>query len=518
MAASTVQPSGSGAIWLREIEEEAAIAALAADVAAFVGPGDLVTLSGDLGAGKTAFARAFIRLLTGEPGLEVPSPAFTLMQTYLGAGFPIVHADFYRIEKPRDIMELGFEEACDGALVLAEWPERIAGYLGADRLDIELSLDKNRGSGYRAATLRGMGSFAGRLAHAKAVHELLDRSGWHGARREFMQGDASARSYERLAKPDGQSAILMHSPIRPDGPPVRFGKPYSAIAKLAEDIKPFVAVGQALRGQGLSAPEILAFDLSAGLAVIEDLGCEPVVRDGAIVEERYAMALAALAHLHGASLPDALPIEGGETYRIPPYDMDALLIEVELLLDWYAPFIACAQLASAAKANFVALWRQAVREVLAAPPTWTLRDYHSPNLLWLSGREGIAKVGVIDFQDCVLGHPAYDVVSLLQDARVDCPQDSELRLLAFYVRLRRQAEPGFDMNEFAQAYAVLGAQRATKILGIFARLSERDRKPHYLAHLPRAESYLARNLRHPALAELATWYEEHLPRVLGGAL
>jgi hypothetical protein len=224
-----------------------------------------------------------------------------------------------------------------------------------------------------------------------------------------------------------------------------------------------------------------------------------------------------LAYLHGASPPDTLPLDGNENYRIPIYDVDALSIETELLLDWYAPCIACVQLASGAKATFVNLWRQVIQDILAARPAWTLRDYHSPNLLWLAGREGIAKVGILDFQDCVLGHPAYDVVSLLQDARVDVPQATELKLLAHYARLRRDADPGFDAAAFARAYAILGAQRATKILGIFARLDERDHKPQYLAHLPRVEKYLATDLTHPALAELKLWYEEHLPRTFGRA-
>lgn len=515
MAAGTVPASGT--IWPRVLEDEGAIAGFAADVAALIGPGDLVTLSGGFGAGKTAFARALIRILTGEHDLEVPSPAFTLMQVYEGLNFAIVHADFYRIEKPRELMELGFEEACDGALVLVEWPEHAGGFLDSGRLDIEFGLDKDRGPGYRAVTLTGIGPFAARLARAKAVHELLERSGWSEARRDFMQGDASTRSYEHLLKPDGWSAILMNSPPRPDGPPLRYGKSYSAIARLAEDIRPFIAVGRGLREQGLSAPEIIAFDLAAGLAIVEDLGCEPVAGGSGIIEERYAVALAGLAHLHGASLPDTLPIDGNETYRIPIYDVDALSIEAELLLDWYAPYIACVQLASGAKATFVNLWRQAVQDVLALRPMWTLRDYHSPNLLWLAGREGIAKVGILDFQDCILGHPAYDVVSLLQDARVDVPQEMELKLLAHYARLRRDADPGFDAAGFARAYAILGAQRATKILGIFARLDERDHKPQYLAHLPRVEKYLAMDLTHPALAELKLWYEEHLPRIFGRA-
>ncbi|HUI20849.1 MAG TPA: tRNA (adenosine(37)-N6)-threonylcarbamoyltransferase complex ATPase subunit type 1 TsaE [Methylocella sp.] len=517
MAAGTNRANTAETIWLREIDDEGAIAGLAADIAMLVGPGDLVTLSGGLGAGKTAFARALIHILTGDHALEVPSPAFTLMQSYEGPNFPIVHADFYRIEKPQELIELGFEEACEGALVLVEWPERAGDFLDASRLDVELRLDPERRPGYRAVTLTGVGSFAARLARAKAVHELLERSGWGSAERYYMQGDASTRSYERLVKPDGTSAILMISPPRPDGPPLRYGKSYSAIAKLAEDIRPFIAVGKGLRAQGLSAPEILAFDLSAGLAAIEDLGSEPITSDGAIIEERHAVALAALAHLHGVSLPDTLPIDDEETYRIPLYDVDALSIEIELLLDWYIPYIACAQLSSGVKATFINLWRQTVQTSLAARPTWTLRDYHSPNLLWLSEREGIARAGIIDFQDCVLGHPAYDVVSLLQDARVDVPQTVELKLLAQYASRRRSADPGFDMAGFARAYAILGAQRATKILGIFARLDERDHKPQYLAHLPRVERYLVKNLGHPALAELKLWYEEHLPRIFSAA-
>ncbi len=173
--------AASGTIWPRDLEDEGAIAGLAADVAALVGPGDLVTLSGGLGAGKTAFARALIRILTGDQELEVPSPAFTLMQVYEGLNFPIVHADFYRIEKPQDLMDLGFEEACDGALVLVEWPEHAGDFLDPGRLDIEFGLDKDRGPGYRAVTLTGTGRVRATARAAKAVHELLDHSGWSGA-------------------------------------------------------------------------------------------------------------------------------------------------------------------------------------------------------------------------------------------------------------------------------------------------------------------------------------------------
>ena len=518
MAAEAEPATGPEIIWPRRLNEERATQELASDIANLIGPGDLVTLSGDLGTGKTTFARALIRLLTGDASLEVPSPTFLLMQVYEGKTAPIVHADFYRIERPDDLVELGWDEATEGAFVLVEWPERGGPLLGADRLDIKFALgadgaEEGGPHGSRMATVTGFGAFASRLAKAKAIQDVLDPAGWRGAQRHLMQGDASTRSFERLVKDDGSSAVLMVAPRRPDGPPIRYGKPYSVIARLAEDIRPFIAVDRGLRSFGFSAPEIYAFDLGAGVILLEDLGVEPIVGDSGVDLDRYAWAASALAKLHAASLPDALPVSDAETYRIPPYDLDALSIEVELLLDWYAPHRARVQLSSGARAIFVNLWRQVLTEGLTTDLTWTLRDFHSPNLIWLARREGAAQVGIVDFQDCVLGHPAYDVVSLLQDARVDVPDPTELKLLTHYARLRREARPSFDMGDFARAYAILGAQRATKILGIFTRLDARDRKPHYLAHLSRVEKYLVKDLSHPILAELKVWYENNLPQI-----
>jgi hypothetical protein len=192
-----------------------------------------------------------------------------------------------------------------------------------------------------------------------------------------------------------------------------------------------------------------------------------------------------------------------------------MLVEVELALDWYAPAIARVTPPSGARMQFLAIWRELLGPILAEPLTWTLRDYHSPNLHWLAERQGLKRIGLIDFQDAVIGPPAYDVVSLLQDARVDVPEDLEMRLAALYMRRRTAADPAFDTQRFAAAYAAMGAQRATKILGLFARLDKRDKKPDYLRHLPRIERYLARNLAHPLLQPLAVWYRNHLPRALG---
>ncbi|HEY5226826.1 MAG TPA: tRNA (adenosine(37)-N6)-threonylcarbamoyltransferase complex ATPase subunit type 1 TsaE [Methylovirgula sp.] len=514
MAAPAQRAPARQAQWRIELPDEAATVALAARVASWIKSGDLLTLSGHLGAGKTTFARALIRHLMRDPVLEVPSPTFTLMQFYEGGSYPVVHADLYRIAQPDELAELGWEEAADGALVIVEWPERAGPYLLTDRLDIAFTIDTAHDADHRTATLAGIGSFAPRLALVHAIHDILGEAGWSAAARLPMQGDASTRAYERLQKPNGETAILMISPPRPDGPALRSGKSYSELAHLAENISAFIAIDEGLRAHGLSTPEIYAFDTEVGVAVLEDFGAEGVVGEDGIIFERYAEAVAALAHMHGLSLPQSLPITRDQIHRIPSYDVEALVIEVELLLDWYAPHVAHVTLTSGVKATFSNLWRHVLRDVVNGASTWTLRDYHSPNLLWLPQRSGIARVGIIDFQDCVIGHPAYDVASLLQDARTSVPDGSELRLLGHYAQLRRSTAAPFDMAGFAGAYAVLGAQRATKILGIFARLDKRDRKPHYLAHLPRIERYLAKDLAHPLLSELRGWYETHLPSLL----
>ncbi len=505
-------PTASGGFsFTVALEDEQATRRLVADIAALAEPGDMITLSGDLGAGKTTFARAFIRHVAGDETIEVPSPTFTLTQGYDLPRFRLVHADLYRLSGPGELAELGFEDETEGTVTLLEWPDRAGGFLPADRLDVALTLSPEHDENFRHARITGYGSFALRAERIVVLRRFLDAHGFAGADRRHMQGDASTRSYERLTL-EGASYILMNSPKRTDGPPVRDGKPYSQIAHLAEDVTPFIAMAQGLRARGLSAPAILAADRAAGLLVLEDLGNEPVVagEPPAPIDERYAAAVDLLAALHGRALPPTLPVEAGVDYALPPYDMDALLIEVELLADWYLPKLQ-AKLSDAKRDLYMALWRDALLAVVDAPATWVLRDFHSPNLLWLPAREGLARIGLLDFQDAVMGHAAYDVASLLQDARVTVPEKLEIGLLSRYTRARMEADAAFEPPAFARAYATLAAQRASKILGIFARLERRDGKPQYLRHLPRVWGYLQRSLAHPALAQLAAWYRNNVP-------
>ena len=337
------------------------------------------------------------------------------------------------------------------------------------------------------------------------VRTFLDESGLGDVPRRRMVGDASTRIFERLT-PDGQTTVLMNAPRRPDGPPVRDGKPYSAIAHLAEDIVPYVAIAQGLRDRNLSAPTILNADLDRGLLVMEDLGDDRIVEGDppAPIEARYEAAIDLLVSLHRRKLPERLPVAPHLEYRLPRYDMEALLIEAELLLDWYL-VSAEAPASEGVREEFIALWREALQPAIEAPATWVLRDFHSPNLLWLPDRENVARIGLLDFQDALMGPGAYDVASLLQDARVDVPESMEVALLSRYARARLY-DQRFDAAAFARLYATLAAQRATKILGIFARLDRRDGKSQYLRHIPRLLRYLQRSLAHPDLAPLKDWY------------
>src|SRR5579872_3721748 len=281
----------AGTSFTATLPNEQATARLARDIAGALEPGDLVTLSGDLGAGKTTFARALIRFLAGDDAIDVPSPTFTLIQNYELPRFPLVHADFYRLSGAAELAELGFDDLPLGTVVLLEWPDRAAGFLPPDRFDITFTLAPQLGLEARHARVTGYGAFASRTDRMTQLRAFLDRAGYGDALRRRMDGDASTRIFERLTV-DDHTDVLMNAPRRPDGPPVRNGKPYSAIAHLAEDIVPYVAMAAGLRGLGLSAPEILHADLDHGVIVMEDLGEERIVsgEPPAPVEERYAGA------------------------------------------------------------------------------------------------------------------------------------------------------------------------------------------------------------------------------------
>ena len=301
---------------------------------------------------------------------------------------------------------------------------------------------------------------------------FLARHGWDGAEIRPLAGDASFRRYFRVHH-EGRTAVLM------DAPPHQ------------EDSRPFLEIGRHLRELGLVAPLPLGIDLAAGMILLEDFGDDrvnPVLADDPDREAHiYADAVDVLAHLHRHPAPD-----------IAAYDAKELRREVRLFAEWYLP---AAGLTEAP--GYDAAWDGVWPLALTDRPVLTLRDYHADNLMLLDG----GRLGLLDFQDALAGHPAYDLVSLLQDARRDVSPDVETAMLDRYMDAARVR----DRDAFLASYEVLGAQRNTKILGVFTRLRDRDGKGGYIALTPRVWAHLERNLRHPALAAVRDWFDANVP-------
>ncbi len=486
-----------------------AMEALAHDLSLWARPGLAIHLSGDLGAGKSAFARALIRALAlDDKDFDIPSPSFSLVQCYDALRVPVAHVDLYRIKSAGEANELGLEELLPKYFTIVEWPENLPENIPPDYLKISISGSGNA----RDLRLEAKGKWSGILARNEAIDDFVGKSRMAGGKRHFFEGDASARRYERIERP-GSTMLLMDMPSRPDGPVVRNGKSYSAIAHLAEDIRAVVAINDYLYSLGYSAPRIEEADTTLGLALIEPLGDRvfgKMMRRGDDMAEPMRAAVEVLADMAARDWPETVPLRGGSIYRLANYDLEAMLIEVDLLLSWYWPLHKKSKPGDEVAAEFSRIWKTLLANLGSSRPVWTLRDYHSPNLLWIPERKGLRRVGLIDTQDCVIGHPAYDLVSMLQDARVDIGFRQADELYGYYCGLRA-ATGQFDAGEFSRAFAILGAQRATKILGIFARLSRRDGKHIYLNHIPRVSRYLKRNLDHPDLAILKAWHERNLP-------
>ncbi|WP_374466101.1 aminoglycoside phosphotransferase family protein [Ferrovibrio sp.] len=315
---------------------------------------------------------------------------------------------------------------------------------------------------------------------AALSHGFLVQAGWGTASRAQLAGDASFRKYERL-RLNNQPAVLM------DAPPPH------------EDVRPFLKIARLLLQHGYSAPRILAEDADHGFLLLEDLGDDlyaRLIRQGSAELPLYEAAVDFLLDLHRHAAPADLA----------PYDEARLIDETALFTDWYLPARTGRDTPETQRREFQMLWQALAPEVCQPQRILVLRDFHAENLIWLPQRSGAARVGLLDFQDAVAGHPAYDLVSLLEDARRDVAPELAEAMLQRYI-----AGSGFDAASFRRAYAILGAQRNLRIIGIFTRLWKRDGKPHYQAFMPRMWRLVERDLAHPALADLRRWIDETVP-------
>jgi aminoglycoside/choline kinase family phosphotransferase len=332
------------------------------------------------------------------------------------------------------------------------------------------------------------------MTRSEHIQSCLSGCGFDSATLIPLAGDASFRRYIRITQAE-KKALLM------DAPPDK------------ENVHSYMAIATYLYQAGYSAPQLLGADAKAGLVLIEDLGDDTYTRvlkrDATKEQMLYEAAVDILCEWHsgtrGFSNPAQLPL--------PSYDEALLMREVQLLADWYMPQVLGMHKARELQPEFMELWRQAIAASPLASDQFVHRDYHADNLMWLSERAGVKKVGLLDFQDGVYGDAAYDMVSLLEDARRDVPLALTQSMLARYVATTRT-----DQQRFLAAYALLGAQRNCKIVGIFARLAARDGKSQYLSYLPRVWGHLERNLAHPSLNSLATWMNMHIKREWRGEI
>lgn len=316
------------------------------------------------------------------------------------------------------------------------------------------------------------------------IAAFVANAGWADAARVNIAGDASARRYQRLTR-EGVSpsrAILMDAP-----------------GSAAASCEPFIAIAQHLRHLGLSAPAHYASDPEAGLLLIEDLGddlfARLIVADPPCQNRLYTGATDVLLTLRTAPVPPGLPRA----------DAGTLAALTDLALTDYAGAIV-PMMSDQARRRLLNRFEDILRPALRGDPVLILRDYHAENLLWLPDRDGVARVGLLDFQDAMVGHPAYDLVSLLQDARRDVPPATEARMIDHYL-----TASGEDDHAFRTTYAVIAVQRHLRILGVFARLATKYGKPGYIDLIPRTWDHLVRGLDHPALAPVADTLLQHMP-------
>jgi aminoglycoside/choline kinase family phosphotransferase len=349
------------------------------------------------------------------------------------------------------------------------------------------------------------------------AREFLKRAGWGGATLTPLAGDASTRRYFRVSG-GARKAMLMDQPqnaetpvAHPDASPEeRRALGYNAVARLAAgDVGRFVAVADYLRAQKLTAPEIYAADPGAGFALIEDLGDDlyaDVLERGGDEHELYAAAADVLAQLHEHDAPAFLADK-----KLHTYDETAQIAEIDLMTEWFIPLALNRDATADETAEHRALWKAALDAVGRVHAVLVHRDYHAQNLLWLPDRAGVARVGILDFQDAVAGSRAQDLMHLVEDARRDVSAEVTAATIRRYLDAVKQRGNVLDEARFGAEMATISGQRNARIIGVFARLYKRDNKPRYLNYLPRVWGHLNRDLEHPALSALKHWYDRVIP-------
>jgi aminoglycoside/choline kinase family phosphotransferase len=332
------------------------------------------------------------------------------------------------------------------------------------------------------------------MDRSAAIKAFIGTTEFKSAELKPLAGDASFRRYIRVIAPHARAMLM-------DAPPEK------------ENVRPFIAIAEYLNAHGYSAPKILARDEAQGFLLLEDLGDDSfsrILKAGTLSqEELYSAAIDVLAEWHDANKKMGNPAK----LAIPPYDEALLMREAQLFSNWYVPQVLGKDASANAAREYEAIWRDVLRAAPLQTDQFVHRDYHADNLMWLPDRAHTKRVGLLDFQDGVYGDAAYDLVSLLEDARRDVSPEFAEAMLKRYIQ-----KSGCDEARLRAAYAVLAAQRNSKIVGIFLRLAARDGKMNYLSYLPRVWGHLERDLQHPLLAPLKRWNDLYIPKAARGEI
>jgi len=323
------------------------------------------------------------------------------------------------------------------------------------------------------------------------LNQFLTKNGWGDAKQAPLKGDASNRRYIRLSQ-QGKTVMVMDAP-----PP-------------GENVSPFIHIAEFLKGHQLSAPEIIARDTDNGFLILEDFGDDTYSRmlksEPNCEYELYKLALDVLIHLHSLPNDNALP------ENIELYNTERLLQEALLLVDWYIPAVTGKPVKQTMRDDYEMIWRDVFKPLSGNETCIVLRDYHVDNLMQAGNRTGMSACGLLDFQDALAGHPAYDVMSLLEDARRTVDADLKQQMMTYYCQAFPALKTGTEARKkFDYAFAALGAGRHAKVIGIFTRLCVRDNKPVYIDHIPRVWGLLETSLLHDELRPLKKWFDEHVP-------
>ena len=464
---------------------------LARSISKILVKGDVVALIGEIGSGKTTFSKRLINELTSIQVNEISSPTFNLYSIYNKNGVQVNHYDFYRVEDSEDLSEIDLAESYESGITIIEWADKYINVLKNDYIEVHIREKRY----HREYQVIGRGNFIQRIKNANSLEYFLEQTNLKINWQENIQGDASKRKYNRLYTED-TTLILMDSSQE---------KKTANPTKLSTSINDYIHICKYLEKINIRVPKLFYTDTENEYLIEEDFGDLQYSR---IVSERnfielYQPAINTLLHITEIDHPHDLEV-GDMTYKIPEYDDMTYLNEIEIFIKFYWPYkkgVICSQ---STQNEFMDIFSELLGK-LTSDKSLVLRDFHSPNLMFLDTEKNHRKCGVIDFQDALIGHPIYDLVSLSQDARVTITEEQENFLIEQYKDGVNYNNYNFDKSTIMDQYCILGVQRSLKILGIFARLSIIDNRNDYIIHMPRVIHYIRRNIKNSNLSDLSNW-------------